>query len=128
MVRVLLIVDDCEEICRGLRRCLKHHFDEIHTALTPEQAETCLALPEHAPTHLLCDYYLGERYPGGSELVRTWRKRYPSIIAAAIFSGSELRELPAGDGVDRVFRKPLEIDAIEAFFAPTPSAPPRFGP
>lgn len=117
MRRVLLIVDDCEEIGRGLRRFLKHHFDAVHVATSPEQAEHYLEQPDTSPTHLLCDYYLGDDLPGGIELVRRWRERHDSIVSAALFSGSELADLPTGNGVDRVFRKPLDIEGLERFFA-----------
>jgi DNA-binding NarL/FixJ family response regulator len=116
MPRVLLIVDDCEEISRGLRRCLKHDFDTVLTAATVADAERHLAAAD-APTHLLCDFFLGEGAPAGIDLVRRWRAAFPRIVVAAVFSGAELADMVPLAGVDRIFKKPLDIEAIEAFFA-----------
>lgn len=119
--RVLLIVDDCPEIGRGLRRCLKRGFDTVHVATNASEAESLLDDSRRCPIYVLCDHYLGENSPGGVDLVGSWRRRFPNIVSAAVFSGSDLHDIPAAGGIDRIFRKPLDVDAIETFF--TPKAP-----
>ncbi len=106
--RVLLVIDDEEELCDFMQRALRKHFDAIHVAGGSVEA---LSLLDSQPiTHVVCDLFLGEGEPLGHELVRGWRNRKPSIRYLALFTGSILdcRDIVAGPGfeVDGLFKKP----------------------
>lgn len=123
MPRILLIVDDCEEVARGLRRLLKHRFAEVHVASSADEADGYFAREHGRPTHLLCDYALGVGQPTGAELVRRWRAQHAGVVNAVVFSVAELSGLPDPRGVDHFFGKPLDLDAIEQYFAEAEAVP-----
>lgn len=113
-VRVLLIVEDRADVGRAFVRYLRRHFDEVLLATTPSDAEARLS-GKPAPTHVLCDHWLGDGYPLGTVLVSQWRQRYPQLRRAILVSGSEIEEIEAPDGVDAVFAKPADMGAVRDF-------------
>lgn len=115
--RVLLVVDDIPAMGRALQRSLSKSFDKIVLAESAEQAERLLTSEENRPTHLLCDDNLGLDSPRGVELVGAWRRAHPGIQSAALITGNDDVEPPPGRGIDRVFRKPLDISELREFFA-----------
>ncbi len=127
MDRVLLVVDDCDEVARGLCRCLRPFFDVVHSAPDANGAEGLLRRSNPAVTHLLCSYILRDSSRSGRELVIAWRKAHPSITCVAVLAGSESCDASPSDGVDRVFGAPLDIEGLMQFLspaAPAPHAPP----
>lgn len=111
--RVLLIVEDRRDVGTAFARYFRRHFDAVVLAGTPAEAEALLE-GTPAPTHVLCDHWLGEGYPLGTELVERWRQRYPRLRRAVIVSGSEIEEIRPPAGVDAVFGKPADMAAIRA--------------
>lgn len=96
--RSLLIVDDEELVCRGILRTFKRTFDDVQFAIHPDEAERILKRGE--VTHLVCDYHLGETLPNGVEWMERWRKAYPKIQRAVLYSGADLSEISPSRWVD----------------------------
>ncbi len=115
MPRFLLIVDDREDLRVGFHRYFIRFFDEVLVASDPASAEELLSRSVNAPTHVVCDYWFGEEHPVGASVLPAWRRRYPSIVKAALVSGSEVAELPATEGIDAVFEKPVDLKSLRAF-------------
>jgi CheY-like chemotaxis protein len=110
-MRVLLVVDDDEDLHSLFRRFLKKSFDSIHLAARATAAAELLA--SNSITHLVIDAKLHDGDPPGRELLAEWRARYPSIRFAAIFTGSyPSKPLEQAPGVDAVFLKPNGFDAL----------------
>jgi CheY-like chemotaxis protein len=99
--RVALVVDDEPGVCRVLVRMLRTHFDEVLTVNCPSEADE--ALSTRPVTHLVCDCFLGQGLPLGSDLIPGWRALYPSIRRAVVFTGNDLTRVPGE--VDAVVRK-----------------------
>jgi DNA-binding NtrC family response regulator len=108
--RVLLVVDDEPAIVSLLRRSLGYDFDRIHVAGRASDAESILA--EHTVTHLVCDLYLGNDEPLGDELIRRWKRRWPTIRYAALFTGSTYEKGLTYEKVDNIFMKPRGYDDL----------------
>jgi CheY-like chemotaxis protein len=115
MARVLLIVDDWPAVGRGLRRLFKKRFTDVLVATTPAEAEAHLGRPQAPPTHLLCDYFLGEGLPLGVDLVARWRREYPQLTTVGILSGSEIARMELPPGVDALFEKPVDAAVLMRF-------------
>jgi len=115
MAESLLIVEDMEDVGRSYMRCLRRYVSKIHVAQTPQEAEAILSQSD-PPTLLLCDNWLGHGRPLGAELIPRWRKAYPFLSKVALVTGSDLEVVSKVPGVDIVFEKPPDIDAIIAFF------------
>ena len=115
--RILLVVDDIPAMGHALQRSLSKSFDKIVLAESAEQAELLLASEQSRPTHLLCDDNLGLDSPRGVELVGRWRRAHSGIESAALITGNDEVEPSPGRGIDRVFRKPLDISELREFFA-----------
>jgi DNA-binding NtrC family response regulator len=108
-------VDDRPEVLRGLRRYLGLHFDHVHIAATPTEAE--VLLETHACPVLLCDYWLGEEVPPATSLIPRWRSRFACLQRVALMTGTSGATLLGSDGIDAVFRKPLDLESLVAFLA-----------
>lgn len=115
MNSVLLVVDDREDLRNGYFRYFARFFDEVCLAADPIAAEAFLVRKENPPTHLICDYWFGDNHPVGAQIVPKWRRLCPSIVRAALVSGSQVAVLPATEGIDAVFEKPLELKSLLAF-------------
>jgi len=102
--RILLVVDDEEEICRLFQRALREDFDEVLPATTAQEADEPLG--SGRVTHLVCDYRLGPDDPSGEVFVLDWRRKCPSIRYAALFTGTASTWKKGYEGVDDVFFKP----------------------
>lgn len=102
--RAVLVLQTNPLTLSSLRRCLSRHFEAVHVARSPEDAERALALGAN-PTHVVCGHDLGENKPNGSTLIARWRRQYASIERAILATGAEV-EARAGGPVDAVFRKP----------------------
>jgi DNA-binding NtrC family response regulator len=109
-----LIVDDRVEVLRALDRLLALYFDEVHTAVTPPEAESLLKA--RSPRFLLCDYWLGEKYPPATAFIPRWRREFPSLHLVVLMSGTNSASIPKCDGVDQVFAKPLDTPRLIDFF------------
>lgn len=120
MGRVLLIVDDTPAIARGWRRMLKSHFDAVHIAITPREADDVLAHTQAPPTHLLCDFYLGLENPPTPELIAGWKTRHASLEKIVLVSGSHLSGMPVPPEVDAMFEKPRDLDRVLLYLAGKP--------
>jgi DNA-binding response OmpR family regulator len=108
-MRVLLIVDDYEDMEPLFRRFLRKAFDEVLFARDLDQADALLAT--HPVTHLVVDYHLGPGGAGGCDIVASWRARVPTIGFAALFSGTRFDQaLPAG--IDAAFVKPNGFEGL----------------
>jgi len=111
MRRVLLVLDDEDDIAELFRRFLKKAFDEIHLARNSSEAEAVLERAE--VTHLVSDFWIGPGEPIGSSLIARWRQRWPAIRFAALFTGGTREKLgPAIEGVDALFIKPNGFDDL----------------
>ena len=102
----LLIVDDDETLARMVKRNLEirqGNGDHIFIATVAAEAETILKTKNI--TVLICDYDLGPYQPRGTSLTADWRRRFPSIKNAFIYSGGNLSEIPKVAGVDAIFSK-----------------------
>ena len=99
---ILLVVDDEPAIPRLIVRSFKQHFERIVFASTPDEAESILQ--QNAVTHLLCDQNLGPSYRCGSEQVRRWMLRYPSLKRAVLFTGDDPLSVECDDDI-RVLSK-----------------------
>lgn len=100
---ILLVVDDDPEMRKTLKRILSIHFDSVLTAGTPEEANEILS--RHDVTQIVSDYDLGGNHPRGTELIVEWRKRYPSIRRALLFTATYLSESRIPEAVDHFFLK-----------------------
>lgn len=104
LFRSVLIVQTNPLALSSLRRCLSRHFEVVHAATSPEDAERQFALGVN-PSHVVCGHELGAGAPSGSTLIARWREKYSSIERAILATGAEV-EATAGGAVDAVFRKP----------------------
>jgi CheY-like chemotaxis protein len=109
----LLIVDDRVEVRSALTRFFELWFQRVYAAASPREASSILQ--EHAPTVLLCDYWLGEAFPPGTELIAAWRKRFPCLQRAVLMTGTRASALDDVPGVDAVFQKPLDLRVVTPF-------------
>lgn len=109
MNRVLLVVEDEIDVGELFRRFLRREFSQVHVARNAAEAEKVLG--SNAVTHVVSDYFLAPTEPSGPTLLACWRKRWPSIRFAAVFTGQPhaLGEL---SGIDAVFRKPLGFEPL----------------
>lgn len=107
MQRVLLIIDDSEEICALMERVLRNDFEAIHIA--GGSTEAISFLESEPVTHVVCDLYLGEDEPLGHELISGWREKKPTIRYVALFTGSSLDLSSTDDEIDELFRKPRGV-------------------
>jgi len=114
--RILLVVDDIPAMGRAVQRGLQRVFDRVLVAENVDQAEKLLADPATRPTHVLCDDNLGLGSPKGMTLLVKWRLQHPGIELAAILTGSEDGEASPELGIDRIFRKPIEMAELRKFF------------
>ena len=106
----LLIVDDEELVCRGILRNFKHRFDQVFFATDPNEAEKILQRGE--VTSLVCDYHLGESMPKGTELLAKWRRSYPHIKKAVLYSGTDLSKIVWSYGIDSKISKSLPLSCL----------------
>ena len=109
----LLIVDDRVEVRSALTRFFGLWFQRVYAAASPSEADGILQ--EHAPCVLLCDYWLGDAFPPGTELISTWRARFPCLQRAVLMTGTRASSLGDVPGIDAVFQKPLNLKVVTAF-------------
>ncbi len=112
MSNTLLILDDAPEVARAMRRVLTKSFQRVVIASSPGEAERLLSDRNDPPTHLVCDQYLGEGHPLGSDLVRGWRQTYPNLRVAVLVTGSEIDLLVPIEGVDWIVTKPIDAHEL----------------
>ncbi len=110
MQRTLLVVDDEPQIGRLIARMIGRSFDAVHLATSRTEAEAVLV--SHAVTHVACDFFLGAGTPLGHDLLAAWRKRWPAIRYAALFTGSPLEERASPEGINGIFVKPGGISDL----------------
>jgi DNA-binding NtrC family response regulator len=115
MARALLIVEDVADVGRSYLRCFKRYIERVQLAQTPEEAVNILSQKD-PPELILCDHWLGKDNPTGAELIKAWRKQFPFLSKAALVTGSDLAAVQNSPGVDAIFHKPPNLDAIVNFF------------
>ena len=106
----LLIVDDEELVCRGISRSFKRCFDQVYFATHPDEAERILQQGE--VTSLVCDYHLGDSLPRGTELMERWRRAYPHIKNAVLYSGTDLSKIISSKWVDSKISKSHPLSCL----------------
>jgi CheY-like chemotaxis protein len=106
----LLVVDDEELICRVLLRDFRNRFDKVLFATRLEEAERILESVE--VTDLVCDYNLGEAVPRGTELLEKWRKAYPQIERAVIYTGTDTTKITPTEWIDSTVSKDLPLHCL----------------
>ncbi len=110
---VLLIVEDRSDVGAAFARYFRRYFEAVLVATSPSEAERLLGSTP-TPTHVICDYWLGDDQPVGSVLLPKWRQQFGDIQRGVIVSGSEVEEIQCPPGVDGVFAKPADMPAIRA--------------
>ena len=105
--KTLLIVDDEELVCRGVARGFRHAFEHICFATHPDEAERILA--DEEVTDLICDYNLGESLPAGTDLMERWRRAFPQIQRAVLYSGADLSQIALSCWIDFKISKSCPI-------------------
>ena len=102
--KCVLIVDDYDQITRLMKWALRSSFERVFSASDPAAATRILE--NHDVTHLLCDYCLGvgggPAGVSGFTFVEFWRREFPGIERAVIFTGADIERL----------KKPVEVDAM----------------
>ena len=110
----VLVVDDYTQLGRLMKRMLSSSFDKVFTASHPNEA--IKILESHEITHLLCDLYLGigNEQVGvtGYTFVEFWRRRFPGIERAVVFTGADLAQLEKPDAVDAVISKSEGVERV----------------
>lgn len=101
--KICLVVDDQTHARSAIRRVLLRHFSKILTAASASEAGTIL--DTEPVTHVVCDHFLGESSPLGTELLSSWRVRYPAIQRAVILTGTDVTKVPLLPGIDSVISK-----------------------
>ncbi len=114
--RRLIIVDDRADVLRSLARYLREHVETVYTAATVEEAERILS--EHQPDTLLCDYWLGDDLPTGTELCQRWRSTFSCLRRVALMTGTKGSAVFGAQHVDVVFEKPIDLAALRRFLLP----------
>ncbi len=94
-------------VCRGISRGFRHDFEQVCFATHPDEAERILA--EEEVTDLICDYDLGESLPTGTELMERWRKAFPQIQKAVLYSGADLSKITLSWWIDFKISKSCPI-------------------
>jgi len=117
----ILVLDDKDMVRRGVVRLLKIAFRTVLDAKTPQVADRILA--SERPAFLLCDYWLGRRYPPATTFIPHWRATCPWLLRVALMTGTSPEALGRCDGVDRIFQKPLDHEALYDFFLSAPADP-----
>jgi DNA-binding NtrC family response regulator len=110
MAQSLLIVDDREEVLRALERYMGLYLTGVFGAQTP--AEAVAVLEARKPSFLLCDFWLGEKYPPSTSLIPDWRARFPFLEKVILMSGTKSSSIPACSAVDAIFPKPLDLKGL----------------
>jgi ActR/RegA family two-component response regulator len=108
--RVALVVDDEIANCWQLTRLLGQRFDAVLSATTVAGAERQLATRE--VTHLICDQELGADSATGAELIPKWRRRFPALRCAVLFTGARVEPAELPPEVDAVVSKDDPFPAL----------------
>lgn len=108
--RILLIVEDDPGVTRLVFRVLKPYFRRIYLAEGPSQA--VLVMDSIAVTHMVVDQNYGNREITGDEFLHSCRSRCPSILAAVIYTGSDLGSLLRYEEIDAVVSKTARFDEL----------------
>ena len=115
--RRVLLVEDNEAASRSLARLLRVYGFEVETACDGGSALEALS-GSPGPTFLLTD--LGLPDLDGREVARHARARFPSIKVIVITGWDVDQESAEWTkwGVDRVFTKPIDMDALLGLLDP----------
>jgi len=118
----LLILDDREDVRRSLARYFRLFVRTVVDASSTMEAERLLQ--EHQPELLLTDYWLGGGQPTSVMMLPQWRARFGCLQRVVLMTGSRGALLSVPPGVDALFRKPLDLDAVRvALLEPDASQP-----
>jgi len=116
--RVLLIIDDSAIVRETISSLLGFCFDEVLAVAYPDEAERILETKRI--THLLCDNDFGETFPTGMDLIPEWRRRFPEIECAVLFTGDPFSNVDDLEGVDKIVVKPAQCDTLVSSLAVEP--------
>lgn len=111
----LLVVDDRMDVLQALTRFFELDFEHVYAAQSPPEAEAMLRT--HQPTFLLCDYWLGEKYPPSTEFLPRWRHEFPCVKRVVLMSGTKSSSIPPCSAVDDIFGKPLRLAQLVHYFS-----------
>jgi len=115
----VLVVDDDAGNRETLSELLGLSGYQVDDAATAEEALRAVERRTYAAA--LVDLAM----PGmnGLELARRLRARHPDLRIALVTGWDASRAAEAGDAVDAVFRKPIDLAAIDAFLGASAAAP-----
>ena len=104
--KVLLIVDDCEQVANTAKRFLVSEFDRVLTATSPKEATKILKT--EPVSHILCDLNFGPRAEHqllGFVLADQWRFDFPELDRIVIFTCSDVSDVTLPLAVDGIVSK-----------------------
>ncbi len=84
-------------------RLMSRHFSVVHSASSLTLADEILG---NSPvTHIVVDYHLGIDSLYGTDVITTWRRRFPMISRVILLTGSRISTLDVPSDVDVVINK-----------------------
>lgn len=113
--RRILLVDDQADILRSLKRYLAPRHAAILVAATPFEADEQLLTGR--PDTLICDYWLGDGLPTGTELIARWRREHDFLRLAVLMTGTSFDVLSGKEHADHILEKPLDLARLNAILA-----------
>ena len=106
---VLLVVDDEPQVCRLMERQLGEYFDEIITETNPNKVSEILG--HRGVTHVLSDFNLHST-ADGVHFVTGWKREFPCIERAVIFTALDLCDLEIPEEVAAVVSKDDGVEPV----------------
>ena len=118
--KVLLIVDDCEQIGRAVKRILQSEFDKVYVTVDPAQATKIL--DSERVSHVLCDLNLGidDERTDGFVFAQLWRNTYPNLEKIFIFTGENIADLTIPDFLDGIIPKSAGMEQLSTALLQSP--------
>ncbi|MBN2525467.1 MAG: hypothetical protein JXR76_03675 [Deltaproteobacteria bacterium] len=100
--KILLMVDRSEDAQTLVRRAFSGLFSDIYTAGRVTEAD--MILREMRPTHLVCEYDMGDS-EDGIALTLKWRRMYPELSRVCICSSYHFGDLRLPNHLDGAYFK-----------------------
>ena len=107
---ILLIVDDDPVMLQNLELICRAICDNVHTASNAIDAEQ--VFKTNRVTHLICDYELGNGLLPGTALITGWKKSFPSLQKAILFTATSIGEIDVPPEVDVVKSKEGRVEEL----------------
>ena len=128
--RRLVIVQRNELVLRSLRRYFELYCSDVRAARDHADAERILSESCPRPTDLIVGDNLDPSVSVVPFLLTRWRQRFPTLDRVMVVTATD--QIPnAINGIDAVFREPLEPESISDFLwrrRQAPAAPPTTVP